>query len=189
MTGGLTWSGGLLSGSGQTIVQGSTTLTGATYLKSISAQRLSLGNTVWEASANTGNGPILWRSGAVITLRTGATFDMQGDCNRTRRHRCGASFQQPRHLHQVGCDANTQRRFYFPFNNIGTPNVNAGKLQLVGTGVNSATMTINAGVTLDIDNAYTNAASGVINGNGTLDLKNATFTNNGTIAPTVTVIN
>jgi hypothetical protein len=50
-------------------------------------------------------------------------------------------------------------------------------------------MTIGNGNTLDIDGVFENRSGAVINGSGTLDLRNATFTNNGSSAPTVIVIN
>ena len=62
-------------------------------------------------------------------------------------------------------------------------------LGLQGVGVNSGVIDIAGGTIVDINNTFENAVDGVIQGNGTLDISGANFTNNGTIAPTVTVIN
>ena len=62
-------------------------------------------------------------------------------------------------------------------------------LALQGVGVNSGVIDIAGETIVDINNTFENAVDGVIQGNGTLDISGANFTNNGTIAPTVTVIN
>ncbi|MFN8445632.1 MAG: hypothetical protein U0175_32875 [Caldilineaceae bacterium] len=190
VTGGLTWSGGLLSGSGQTIVQGSTTLTGATYLKSISAQRLSLGNTVWEASANTGNGPYLYGgNGAVITLRTGAIFDLQGDYS-FYHDGIGAVpvFNNQGTFTKSAGDVNTPSYVYFLFNNTGTLNANAGKLQLAGGGVSSGTFKTVAGATLDFAGGEQHLKSGTtVSGAGTTAFSGGTTIISGTVSGGVLV--
>ncbi|MBI1296751.1 hypothetical protein GC175_17485 [bacterium] len=74
------------------------------------------------------------------------------------------------------------------FDNSGTVEVQRGTLGLFGGGSNSGTIDIGEGATMAIRGSYLNDISGIIQGTGTFNISNAIFTNEGTIAPTVIIV-
>ena len=63
--------------------------------------------------------------------------------------------------------------------------VQIGTLSLDWNGISSGIIDIATDQTLDVNSIFENAAGGIIQGNGTFDTCDGSFTNNGTIAPTV----
>jgi hypothetical protein len=179
-----TWSGGTLSGAGTTVAQGGLAITDLGGGKTLSGHRLENAATgTWTSDAYWG-----WYfiNGATFTNRAGASFTQQ-----TTAYDQVSSDGSAVSITNAGTwvKANDSTNYVgVPFNNTGTVNVNAGILQLFD-GSSSGTMSIGAGTTVEIHGTFENQAAGQITGTGTLNVANGNFTNNGTIAPSVTVVN
>jgi hypothetical protein len=175
----LTWSGGIQQGSGTTRASGSLLISGAAS-KSLITRRLE------NAGSATGNGGSLYGSSrAALLNQAGASLTVSHD-GYFFGSGGAASFTNAGTL--IRSTSSGTVRIDATFNNTGAVQVQAGTLWLNGGGSSSGTMTINSGTTMQVRGAFTHQASGVINGGGTLDIRTATFTNNGTIAPTVIVL-
>jgi hypothetical protein len=187
ISGVLEWSGGTMSGSGKTVAQGGLTLNG--YQVVLDGRTFdNVGTATW---SYTGYYKYIYLSNNAVfnnlasasftdqTTSDGFAHQIYGDGSNTQFNNQGT------YTKVGGTDSTT---IYVTFNNTGTLNLNTGMLTLTN-GSSRGTMTIGNGNTLDIDGVFENRSGAVINGSGTLDLRNATFTNNGSIAPTVIVIN
>ncbi|MBK9092074.1 MAG: hypothetical protein IPM84_04720 [Anaerolineae bacterium] len=181
VNGALSWSGGTMSGSGRTVANGPLTLDG--QVKYLDRRTLDIASGATWSGAN----PIGTSTGAVINVLPGVTFDIQNDQALVYNGGQRPTFNNAGTVTK-SAGAGTSR-IDMIFNNTGTLNLRAGTFQINGGGGNnSSVMDIAGGRTLDINGPYTNAATGVIQGTGTLDIRDAQFTNNGTIAPTVIIL-
>jgi hypothetical protein len=168
------WSSGTMSGSGRTLIQpGATLILNVPGSVSLLTRTLENGGTVlW-----TGAGSIFMNS-AVITNRPGALFEaanaasfaINGGVNRFdnagtfRKSAAGITTVAPG----------------IALNNYNTVEIQAGTLTLNGGGLNSGTLTVPAGTSLNLG-AGTFANSGSLTGAGSLTVSGATTTLGGSV--------
>jgi hypothetical protein len=174
------WTGGIQRGSGAPVALGGLELSGG-GTKQLLGRRLENGGT-----ASWSDGQLSVLSGGQVVNRAGATLTISHDAFLSGT------------VGQVGLvNAGTLVRssttgvttVSVGVSNSGMVRVESGTLLLNGGGSNSGTMTISGGQTLDLNGVFENQATGRIGGSGTLELRNATFTNSGTIDPTVIIQN
>jgi hypothetical protein len=186
VTGVTTWSGGVMTGPGRTVALGGLTLDG--YQVTLDGRTFdNAGAAVWNTANNYSY--LYLANNAVFNNLAGASFtDQRDDAGFTASIYGDGSANQINNLGAFVKNSNSDLDLSVAFNNTGAVNVQSGKLGLQD-GSNDNLVTIEGGATVDINGIFVNQASGQIDGTGTLDILGATFTNNGTIAPTVTIVN
>jgi uncharacterized repeat protein (TIGR01451 family) len=154
ITGLLTWSGGTITGSGMTNANGGMSLSGNN--KTLSGGRV-LNNSA--TATWTGTGDISLGSGTTFNNLSGATFDAQN--SETISVASGsATFNNSGAFKK---SAGTSTTLLYPvFNNNGTVEVQAGRLDLWDGGTHSGTMTGAAGTTFEFRGSHNFTASSSI---------------------------
>ena len=180
VTGVLTWTSGTMGGTGKTVVTNALVLDGSNP-KNLHARTLdNVGTATWRT------GDFNLNDGAIFNNLAGAVFHDIHPGTRAIGRRSGRGF-----FNNAGTYIKSSASVSTLFNtitNFGTLTVQMGTLMLRDSGTNMGTMTIDSGAVVDINGTFENQAGGLINGTGTLDVSGATFTNNGTIDPGVTVV-
>jgi hypothetical protein len=180
------WTGGDLSGSG-TLTNTYTLTVDGDAPHDLTAAVNNAGTVIVRGTSGirTGNGHI-------FNNLAGALFEVQGNGPYTWGFGARPIFNNAGTLVKAAPPGTGIFPGAMPFEanltNTGLIDVQIGTLSLNWIGVSSGVINIAVDQTLDINNTFENQAGGVIQGNGTLDISGATFTNNGTIAPTVIII-
>ncbi len=162
----LTWSGGIMSGSGQTRANGGMILNG-------SARQYLNERTLINASDAIVTGPVtgilVAENGAILHNLPGASIDFQtGYGFNTSVYGPSPTFRNEGTLRKSGTGS-TQIPILVI--NTGTVEVLAGTLYLAGVGASSGGFTVAAGATLQLGNASLSTGSS-ISGAGTVELYN-----------------
>jgi archaellum component FlaF (FlaF/FlaG flagellin family) len=148
------WTGGTMSGGGRTIVApGAKLVLDHSFPLVVSGRTLENGGTlVWR-----GSGDVHLNSGAVITNRPGALFEVQSS----------GQFVPLSTANQIDNAGNFRKSASgamtlpnaLPFNNQGTVEIQAGVLSLAGGGAHTGTFEVPTGTTLSLAGTH-NASSG-----------------------------
>ena len=176
------WTGGDLRGSGTLTNSGTLVIAGDSPGKDLTAAVNNAGTVILRGTSGLQSG-----NGVVFNNLAGGLFDMQSD----------AAFQWGLGQLPVFNNAGTLLKSTSVMTtslgailtNTGTIDVQLGTLSLDRNGTSSGLMTIAGGQTLDINSTFENQTNGSIQGTGILNISDANFTNSGTIAPSVIVIN
>lgn len=177
----LTWDAGTMSGNGKTIVTGQTTF----KLVRLHRPLEDTGTATWDAQ---GYPFYIGRDGRFLN-RSGAIFNDISSGNSEIKEYFPSElgqFLNEGTYNKIGAGPTVNA---IPITNTGTINIQSGTFSLNRDGTNAGLINLASSTTLDINNVFINQASGRISGTGTLDRSNATsFTNNGTIDPSVVVV-
>ncbi len=185
VTGTLTWTSGKMTGSGKTIATNNLVLGGAQF----SAHHLQQRQLENVGVATLYSGYFYIYDSGLFINRVGASFTdlstvggiLSRDSLETGQILNAGTFTKsgngPIVISQI------------TLTNTGTLNIQADTLNLSATTINSGIINLATSTTLDVNKVFVNQASGRISGTGTLDYHSATsFTNDGTIDPTVIVV-
>ena len=172
--GSMTWSGGVMSGSGRSIIPSGATLT-IPNTTGISLNGRTLDNTgtiLWPSSALA---DFNLTSGAVITNRPGALFHVQNA--RTFTTGAGSRIDNAGTFRKSGNTGTSTINSGLTLNNYGTAEILNGTLELAGGGLNNGAIAVSAGSTLQFSGGTFSAnSSSSITGGGNLTVLNATVT-------------
>ncbi len=169
----LTWSSGTISGSGRIIIESGGTL----EINAPSSAPVSLVTRTLEnggAAFWTGNGNLALNSGAVLTNRAGAFFDIQNAAS-LGSVVGGGRIDNAGTFRKSGSAGTTTVESFISFNNSGTVEIQTGTLSLGGGGVHSGSFDVSGGAALILaGGTHTASASSSLTGAGQLSVSGGT---------------
>ncbi len=167
---GLVWTGGVMSGSGQTLISfGAVANLAGSGVKSVN------GRTI------TNDSLVHWSGDGAIDLSNGAVFDnylmFVAENDATLIHTSGA----PATFNNFGAFGKSDSLGLtlvqgVVFNNDGLVGLDSGTLRLATTGASTGEFLLGPGTTLELTGSYTFNSETVVGGEGTLRINNATLT-------------
>ena len=163
------WTSGDQSGTGKTILKGTSTLSG-TGNKFLDTRKIeNQGNVIWT------NGNIYLNNGAIWDNTATGIFDIQGNNSFNQNVGSQTQLNNAGTLKKTGGTGTTT--ISTQLNNTGTVQVSTGTLYLSGGGINTATLQSNNGATLTFGGNYT-LTGGLLTGEGSISLNSGTITVN-----------
>ncbi len=159
------WTGGAHNGVGTSQFDGSLAISGANDKNLGGGRVLNVGDTTWSGNTATNNNRIRF---------TGATLNSNGtwtDSNAFDAYTY--SYSGTNAFNNIGAynkQGNTLTTMDVVYNNLGTTNINAGRLRTTGGGTSASAFNVASGAVLDFNYGTYNLNAASITGSGTTEI-------------------
>lgn len=182
VTGVMTWTQGIMSGTGKTSITGQLNIGGAGGYPTLDGRRLeNAGTAIWV------DGYIQGGHGAVFHNRASAVFEARSDNILADPGDNSLTFENEGAFRKTGGSGKT--RVEGVFNNSGSVEVQVGRLELTGPGVGSGSFTGSPGTTLELSPFDTLGAVYTLTENSVVDFPDVVFNRAVDISGTYSVTN
>ena len=172
----LTWTGGIESGTGTTVANGGLAITASNAAFTVLDGR-TLTNAATATVNGSGNQYLDLGDNAVLNNLPGATFDFEAEVSlRTNGEVSGAATFNNQGILEKSADTGSDTtNFDAVLDNSGTVQVLSGTLSLQGDSTDTGSFTVSGGATLGFDSGAATLGSGsIISGAGTVEIGGGT---------------